>query len=460
MKVNLTWITLFFCCGIILARFLIIPFWFIYSIAIILLVVSIFCLKINFIGRISLSALLFILGALLLSNSNALPKSHVSNFIFYKNNTIFTAKGFIDNEPVVKGERAYFNFAVQELQFNQSSYKCSGDLLVILKDGGGLSYGEALVLRGKVHQPFRRYRNGIAGIMRVDNSASVIRLRKSYGLPVRRLAFHIKGGIEKIIYQRLSYLSAGIVDAMVLGDKRNIPPAVYDSMSKTGTVHILVVSGFNVGLVAFIIMLIFKVLRLPRKARYVLAIFCVIIYCFATGAQAPVVRATIMAIFLLFGFLIRREPDIRNSLTLSVLAILLTDPGALFSISFQLSFASVAAIIFLYPKLKVFFSVDSLKSKVFRVLAESSLVSLSAWLGTLGLIAYYFKFFSPITVLANLFIVPLAALITLSGFSLVVISSVFPGFAGYFAYANEFFVALLLAVNNMLLRLPFAYLYL
>ena len=460
MRINLAWIALFFCAGIILANFIIIPFRFYCLIALVLFVVSILCLKKDFIFGLLLLVLVFVFGALLLSNTYALPKSHISKFIFYKNNTIFTVKGFIDSEPVVKDGRAYFNFATQELGFNESSYKCSGNIFVILKGEEWLSYGEALILRGSIHKPFKFYRNDTAAIMQVNNSASVVRLRKNYGQPLQKLAFYIKGGIEKIIYQRLSYLSAGIVDAMVLGDKKNIPPAVYDSMSKTGTVHILVVSGFNVGLVAFIIMLIFKVLRLPRKARYVLAIFCVIIYCFATGAQAPVVRATIMAIFLLFGFLIRREPDIRNSLTLSVLAILLTDPGALFSISFQLSFASVAAIIFLYPKLKVLFRVDSLKPKVFRVLAESSLVSLSAWLGTLGLIAYYFRFFSPVTVLANLFIVPLAALITLSGFSLVVISLIFPVFAGYFAYANEFFVALLLAVNNMFLRLPFAYLYL
>ncbi len=460
MRVNLAWVTLFFCGGITLAHFVIIPFWFTYSIAFILLVVSISSLKKNFIGRILLAALLFTVGALLLSNTYALPKSHISKFISYKNNTIFTVKGFIDKEPVVKEGVTCFNFVTQELRFNESSYKCSGDIFVILKSTEDFSYGEALVLRGNMHKPFKLYRNDLAAIMRVNNSASVIRLRKNYGQPLRRLAFQIKEGIEKTIYRRLSPLSASVLDAMVLGDKKNIPAALYDSMAKTGTVHILVVSGFNVGIVTFVIMLIFKVLRFPRKARYVLAIFCVIIYCFATGAQAPVVRATIMAIFLLTGFLIKREPDIRNSFSLAALFILSIDPRALFAISFQLSFVSVAAIIFLYPELKVFFRVDSLRSKVFKVLAESCLVSLSAWLGTLGIIAYYFRFFSPITVLANLFIVPLATVITLSGFSLALISLIFPASAAYFAYANEFFVTLLLVANNMLVRLPFAYLYL
>jgi len=460
MKLNLGWITLWFCAGITFARFIIIPFWLLYSITLILLVAVIFFLKKDLTGRVLLLSLVFILGALLLSNACVLPKAHISKFIFYKNNTIFAVKGFLNSETAVKDGKTYFNFTTQELRFNKSSYKCSGDIFVILKSPEDLSYGEALILKGSLHKPFKLYRKDLAAIMRVNNPASIIKLHKNYGQPLQKLAFYIKGEIEKIIYQRLSPLAASILDAMVLGDKKNIPAVVYDSMAKTGTVHILVVSGFNVGIVAFIIMLSFKVLRFPRKMRYILAIFCVIIYCLATGASAPVVRATTMAVFLLTGFLIRREPDIRNSFSLAVLFILLINPRELFSISFQLSFVSVAAIVFLYPQLRIFFRVDSFRPKVFRLLAESTLVSLSAWLGTLGFIAYYFRFFSPVTVLANLFIVPLATLITLSGFSLAVIALVFPAGAGFFACANEFFVALLLAANNMLVRLPFAYLYL
>jgi competence protein ComEC len=247
---------------------------------------------------------------------------------------------------------------------------------------------------------------------------------------------------------------------MVLGEKKNIPQQVYDAMVKSGTVHILVVSGFNVGIVAFMIMLLLKVFRLPKTPRYIMTMPCLIIYCLATGASPPVVRATIMAIFFLVGFLAKREPDMRNSLVLAALFILLINPRELFSISFQLSFASVAAIILLYPKLKTFFKAETIKVRPLRFIAEGCLVSLSAWLGTCGLILYYFRIFSPVTVLANICIVPLATLITLSGFSLVVITLVFPALAGPFAWANEFFVALLLKANNLLLRIPYAYLYL
>ena len=453
------WLTFYFCCGIIFAHFIRPAFWIVYPCALVLAIASFLFVKKNFIFKALFFCLIFSSGAALLVNTRILPKNHISKFIFYKNDTVFTVKGFIDNQPQSKDGRVSFIFASQELEFNRFHYKTSGDILVRLKEARNLSYGEALILRGSLHKPFKLYSDDISAIMHVSMPGAAVWPNKNYGWPIKRFAFYIKDRIEEIIYRKLSPLSAAILDAMVLGEKKNIPAIIYDSMIKSGTVHILVVSGFNVGIVAFMIILLLKVLRFPRKIRYCLAIFCLLIYCLATGAQAPVVRATVMGIFFLGGFLLQREPDIRNSFSLAALVIILISPKELFSISFQLSFVSVAAILFLYPRLKSIFRVESLKLRFLRVISEGCLVSLSAWLGTCGFILYYFRVFSPVTVLANIFIVPLATLITLSGFSLVIISLLLPACAGFFASAIELFVAALLSLNNFFIHLPFAYLY-
>lgn len=455
----MTWLTFYFCCGIIFAHFTQVLFWPVYAAAIILFIASWFSIRKNAVFKIILSCLVFFFGAALLSNTYILPKAHISKFISYKNDTVFRVKGFIRSQPELRDNRVWFILAAQELEFDHSHYKSCGDILVQLKEIKDLSYGQALILKGTIHKPFKLYGVGISAIMQVNAPGCVIRLDRNYGNPVLRFAYFLKERIEALIYHRLSKLAAAISDAMILGEERNIPVAVYDAMAKSGTVHILVVSGFNVGIVAFIIMLLLKVLRVPRRPRYLLTIPCLIIYCLVTGAQPPVVRATVMGIFLLTGFLLKREPDMRNSFSLAALFILLINPRELFSISFQLSFASVAAIVFLYPKLKAFFKAGSIKLEPLRFIAEGALVSLSAWLATLGLIAYHFRFFSPLTVLANIFIVPLATLITLSGFSLVIFSIIFPVWAGLFTSAIELLVATLLSVNNLLIRLPFAYLY-
>lgn len=454
------WILFYLGCGITFAHFFRIQFWLIYFCAFILLITCAVFVKKDLVSKILFSCLSFVLGTLLLLNSYILPKSHISHLIFYKSDTVFTVKGFINSQPQLKEGKFTFLFRTQELEFNSAHYKSSGDILVYLKEAKSLVYGEAFILRGAIHKPFKLYGDRVSGIMRVNSPGCAVSLGKNYGHPIIRLSLFLKDKIEAIIYQRLSKLAAGVLDAMVLGEKSNIPSVVYDSMSKAGTVHILVVSGFNVGVVASIAVLLLKVLGISRRVRCFLVIICLIIYCFATGASSPVVRATIMAVFFLAGIIIKREADIRNSLALAALFILFLSPRDLFSISFQLSFSCVAAIVFLYPKLQAFFRSESIRPKILKSIAQGCLVSLSTWLVTLWLVAYYFRFFSPVTVLANIFIVPLATLITLCGFSLVVVALVFPAGANFFASSIELFVALLINLNNFFTRLPFAYLYL
>jgi competence protein ComEC len=173
-----------------------------------------------------------------------------------------------------------------------------------------------------------------------------------------------------------------------------------------------------------------------------------------------VVRATVMAVVFLFARLVRREPDIYNSCAAAALFILLAKPRQLFDIGFQLSFASVIAIIWLYPKIKAWLHLETLSNRGVRFIIDGCLVSFSAWLGTAGFIVYYFKIFSPITVLANVIIVPLATFITLCGFSIVLISPFAPGLSRQFVPAAEIAILLLVKINAFLISFPCASVYL
>jgi len=266
----------------------------------------------------------------------------------------------------------------------------------------------------------------------------------------------LKRSAQAILYRHLPPVPASIVEAMVLGEKERISPKIYRSMMKTGTVHILVVSGFNVGIVAFLAHLVLKVLRIARKARIFIIVILLIVYCLLTGASNPVIRATIMGNVFLAAYFFKREADIYNSLSIAAGVILLASPRQLFNIGFQLSFASVLALVWLYPKIRPVFRVESLRPRPLKYLGESLLVSFSAWLGTAGIIAFYFKLISPVTVLANIIIVPLAALLTLSGFTLIFIGILLPQLAQSFASVIQLLAILLLQANILLSGLPFA----
>jgi len=426
----------------------------------------------EYLFSILLLCLAFILGYATLKNSKILPNCHISKFVYYKNEQPYIVKGIVESEPVSKDDKTTFVFRTESIQSDDSNRNCCGNILINLKGKEALNYGDELILRGSLHRPFSKnnssgrsyrdylYNQGIRFIMNVKTEADIVKLNINKGFVLTRFSIWLKQKIEHVIFKRTSFLTAAVLDAMVLGEKRNIPWFVNNSMMKSGTLHILVVSGFNVGIISFIIFIILKLIRLPRKLRLVLTIPLLILYCLITGASNPVVRATVMAILFIIAYLMKREPDIYNSLGIAAVFILMANPRQLFDIGFQLSFVSVLSIVCIYPKLKLLLYIESLRPRFVKFMLEGCLVSFSAWLGTMGFIAYYFKIFSPVTVLANIFIVPLAALITLSGISLIIVGSIFPILAPFFAFSTELEVFVLLKINAFLIGLPFAYFYL
>jgi competence protein ComEC len=463
MKRPLVCLAAVFCLGIIFTNLTRIHFLVFYILALISLILSFLALKQELRFDIFLLCLVFFLGALVLKNSYILPKCHILRFIQYKTDNVSVLKGLVDTQPVIKNNRISFVFKTEGLQLNNLKYKCCGSVLVYLRGKKNLAYGEKLLLQGHLYRSYNfgnSRRKDNRPILYVNSESAVISLNKNKGLMLKRFALWLKEKMEGIIFQHVSNLPASILDAMVLGERRSIPKLISNSMVKSGTVHILVVSGFNVGIVASIIITFLKLIRLPRNLRLYIAIPCLIVYCLMTGASTPVVRATVMAIVFLLGYIWKRQPDIYNSCAIAAIIILGVNPAQLFDASFQLSFASVLSIVYLYPTFKSFLNINSLKVKFIRFLLEGCLVSFSAWIGTMGFIAYYFQMFSPITVIANIFTVPLATLITLCGFSLIMTGLICPPLVSFLASSSELVVALLLETNILLIKIPGAYFYL
>lgn len=214
--------------------------------------------------------------------------------------------------------------------------------------------------------------------------------------------------------------------AMTLGWRPALTNEVSEPFMFSGTMHIFAISGLHIALIAGILVSVLRVLRVPRAWCGLVVIPLIWFYTGATGWQSSAVRSTVMMTIIIGGWALRRPTDLINSLMAAAFAILLWDPQQLFQASFQLSFFVVLSIALFLPPLEQVFNRllahDPLLPPSLiprwkrwlgvpvRWLATAFATSLAAWLGALPLTAHYFHLFSPVTLLANLVVVPASSL--------------------------------------------------
>ncbi len=198
-------------------------------------------------------------------------------------------------------------------------------------------------------------------------------------------------------------------------------------------------------------------------------------YTAATGWQPSAIRSTVMMTIIIAGWSLRRPTDLLNSLAAAALIILIWDPQQLFQASFQLSFFVVLSIaLFLPPLEKVrdrLLRHDPLLpaeliprwqqwlGQPLRWLATSLVTSIAAWLGSWPLTIYYFHLFSPVTLLANLLIVPLSGLALACNLGSVVCGAWFSWATELFNYSGWFLMSGMMKISELTTQLPSAFLY-
>jgi competence protein ComEC len=138
--------------------------------------------------------------------------------------------------------------------------------------------------------------------------------------------------------------TAGILRAMLLGDRSFVDQAESVDFQKTGVFHVLVVAGLHVGALAFFLYWLGNRLRLPRTLATVMLLAALFAYIAVVEQRAPVLRAGLMTgIVVLAGFLYRRL-EILNSAAVAALTLLVAKPSEAFDTSFQLSFLAIGCI--------------------------------------------------------------------------------------------------------------------
>ncbi|MBI4389405.1 MAG: ComEC/Rec2 family competence protein, partial [Nitrospinae bacterium] len=286
------------------------------------------------------------------------------------------------------------------------------------------------------HNPGRFDYEGYMEFLGISVSGSVSRMENverigSFPLPgFVALREKVKERMLREIDASLSPEEGSLLKAMLLGEKESLPESAREAFIATGLAHLMAVSGLHLGFVAgaalfAIYPLTFHLLYRfapgsaraghARKISAFLVLFPVVFYMVLVGAKISALRAGTMVVVLLLAALLRREHGTLNALLVAAFLLLLWNPRALESISFQLSFAAVLSILLVSLCLAKIprDAADRMGESPTALvsLKTGALVSITAGLGTLPLLVLYFNRVSWAGFLLNLIMVPVASLL-------------------------------------------------
>ncbi len=377
-------------------------------------------------------------------------------------------EGMVTDNPVSDDKRSVFIIRVTRIKQDDGYLSARGYLRLVAPSYVNLQYGDYIRFSASLrqinefHNPggfnYARYMNmkGIFATAFISNESQIILLRKNSGNSLKLKLEKYRYYLQDLLNNHSSTPAKEIIAAMTLGKKRDISAEVRENFNRTGTAHLLAISGLHIGMVFmagfFVISFLlrrfeFVLLRFNiLKVASAFALIFVLLYAFIAGLGITVIRATLMALVFLIAFLFGRQKDIYNILALAGIIILLFLPEALFDISFQLSFSAVFSIIYIFPRLNniPFHFTDNWPTwlqYVFRKAYSLVVVCLAASIGTMPLIAYYFYRISTVAIFANLFAVVLLGMISLSLSMGFIISASFSShLAALFIKSSSFFV--------------------
>lgn len=210
-----------------------------------------------------------------------------------------------------------------------------------------------------------------------------------------------------------------IINALLLGQRKELSEDIYNDYKNAGSIHILAVSGLHVGIILIFLNLIFKPIEYLKHGRIykiILIIICLWSFAIIAGLSASVLRAALMFSFVAVAMNINRPRNTLNILASSAFVLLLFNPNYLFDVGFQLSYFAVVAIVTIFPLL---YSYWLPKYWVLDKFWQAFIVSIAAQFGVLPLSIYYFHQIPGLFLLSNVVVIPFLGFIL--GFGIIVI---------------------------------------
>ncbi|MBI9089188.1 MAG: DNA internalization-related competence protein ComEC/Rec2 [Desulfobacterium sp.] len=379
------------------------------------------------------AALFFVLGHGLISLliQPDLPHDHVAGLC---NRGRVWVEGRIASVPEQHGQRVRFDLAVERAgqtreerfasrgKVRLSIYYCSRDLRfgdpigcqTVLKpirnfnNPGGFDYTRYMGLR-KIHCSGWAKAAHLVCLPRTnDPEMSVVLVNRVYNYR-SRFASYIRKTVK-------NQDAAAVLTALVTGDRSAISRELKTVFARSGAGHILAISGLHLSIVAFVafqgfirLFSLWPPLLIPgysRKLAAVLTLVPLVLYALLSGFSASTRRALMMIVVVMVSHVMEKEADTLNSLAAAFIVILLVEPGALFSVSFQLSFVAVLFIVGGMSLARGRGNGKTPRPSLLHKVGMFAMISACAILGTQPLVMHYFNQVSFAGILTNFVLIP------------------------------------------------------
>jgi ComEC/Rec2-related protein len=348
--------------------------------------------------------------------------------------------GRIDKWPVIKRHKTLITCCVDSIAVNDSIRPASGSILMnIRRETTRFSLGDQISFTGRLGRPHRSgypggfdysrylFNRGIRGTVYISNPLRIMVHQPAYNLFGRAISY-IRQWILECFRNNLTEIPASLASGFLIGETRDIPEDIYQAFRRTGTMHLLAVSGSNVALVLLVMVFLLRFFPMKRSVRLMVLLAIIVAFSHLSYNQPSVVRASLTAALILAARFFYRRTDLNNIIAATAAILIICNPGNLFDIGFQLSFAVAWALILFLPQVNYLFESFKMRTPVryLLLIASSSLI---ASLTAAPITSYYFGQTSLVTVFSNLVIVPLVSLAVIGIVTLLLVNLALPAAA-------------------------------
>lgn len=393
----------------------------------------------------------------------------------YKNIEEITAVATIVGNPKEKEYKTTYKIKVESVNGNRE-YKNTYLQLEIKKANDGITYkyGQKLLIAGTFKEAdgkrnnsgfdYKEYLkiNKIHGIITAKQESIKVLKEKNLNIVlinINKCSNKIKENANKLFNKNEANLLSGIL----IGDKEGIEKEVQENFRDSNLSHMLAVSGAHVSYVILGITYVLKKVKVNKLWSNMITIVTLCCFIFLTGASSSVIRACIMAIYIIIGHMMHRKTKLISSVSLSLLIILILNPYKLFDIGLQLSYGGTIGIILfsgvLAKKAKLNNLLEGFVNKLKYRVKQLIVVCVSANLIIFPIIAAHYSTMCLTFVISNICAGPILGVIIILGFITIFVSFVSIDIAKPFALILNIFIQILMYITKICSSLPFSKIY-